>query len=280
MASTFKKMDNRNSSRLPAAAVVLSSAAVALSLAALAISSAVLFAPRLSAAPDVGRPSSPAPSSAYRPDSSRSGNSNGGFGIPPSYGSNSNGNNNNNNNTPSDLFQFATDPDYRLAIGDDIFVSVYGEGGLSIGQRIDTQGIIRWPLVGEVSVTGKTVRETEHYLEQVLIDKRMIKKPTVNIVVRSYASKEVTVLGAVNGGGKFRLPQEKDSIEIVDLISLMGGFRATAKSNSVKLVHTDEKGNEKEEIVDVEAMMKGSRKARKSCVVYPGDRIYVGERVW
>jgi len=208
------------------------------------------------------------PSSSARSDSNRS-----------SSGSNNN-NNNNNNNPGSDILQLATDPDYKISAGDDIFISVFGEGNLSVGQRIDTQGVLRWPLIGEVKLTGRTVRETEHYLEQVLIDKRMLKKPTVNIIVRSYASKEVTVLGAVNGGGKFRLPQEKEYIEIVDLISLMGGFRATAKSDKVNVTHIDTQGKEKKEAVDVEAMMKGSKKALKSYLIYPGDKIYVAERLY
>jgi len=60
----------------------------------------------------------------------------------------------------------------------------------------------------------------------------------------------------------------------------MGGFRNTAKSDKVRVTRIDSQGVEKRDIVDVEAMMKGSRKALKSYVIYPGDKIYVEERLY
>lgn len=177
----------------------------------------------------------------------------------------------------------ATDPAYKLSRGDEIAVNVFNEGELSTAQKIDNRGIIRMPYIGEISMAGRTVREAETYLEKVLVDKKLIRTPMVTIGVRDYASREVSVLGAVSGTGKFRMPKETSSIEIVDVITGMGGFRPAAKANDVKVTRTLDSGEEKVITVDVEAMMnpgKADRNTPRSFLIYPGDRIFVPERLF
>ncbi|HEY9153825.1 MAG TPA: sugar transporter, partial [Opitutaceae bacterium] len=88
------------------------------------------------------------------------------------------------------------------------------------------------------------------------------------------------VIGAVNGAGRFRMPKEKANMEILDLITSLGGFRVTAKSDEVKVTRTLDSGEEKTYTVDVEAMIKGKSNALRSFLIYPGDRIFVPERLW
>lgn len=176
-----------------------------------------------------------------------------------------------------------TDPAYKLSRGDEIAVVVFNEGDLSGAQKIDNRGVIRLPYIGEVSLAGRTVREAESYLEKLLIDKKLLRQPMVSIGVRDYASREVSVLGAVNGPGKFRMPKEASSAEIVDVISGVGGFRPTGKQNDVKVTRTLDSGEEKVITVDVEAMMnphKADRNTPRSFLIYPGDRIFVPERLF
>src|SRR4051812_21619052 len=87
------------------------------------LSCAAFFMSCAKGASDSPRPSdrSTMPSSTARSDANRS--------ITGS-------NNNNGNNSPSgDISQLATDPDYKISNGDDIYISVFGEGNLSGGQR-------------------------------------------------------------------------------------------------------------------------------------------------
>ena len=198
-----------------------------------------------------------------------------------SSASGSNGGSNGNGATgPSD--SGATDPAYLLTRGDDIYVNVYNEGDLSIDQKIDSRGIIRLPYLGEVSVSGQTVRQAESNLEKLLVEKKLLRKPMVNISVRDFASHEVSVIGAVNGAGRYRMPREKANMEILDVITSMGGFRPTAKSDQVKVTRTLDSGEEKTTTVDVEAMINPRRgdETAHSFLIYPGDRIYVPERLW
>jgi polysaccharide export outer membrane protein len=177
----------------------------------------------------------------------------------------------------------ATDPGYHLSNGDEVAVIIWGESDVSVDQRIDSKGIVRMPLIGEVNLSSRTVREAEKFLEQVFVDKKLLRKPMVTISVRDYAAREVAVLGAVNAPGKYRMPKEAGSIEIVELITSLGGFKPTAKSDEVKVTRVDESGIETVSTVNVESMITGrgaSRNTPKSFLVYPGDRIYVPERLF
>ncbi len=176
----------------------------------------------------------------------------------------------------------ATDPSYRLSIGDEIDIKIHNEADISTAQRIDDKGAVRIPYIDNVKLAKMTVREAEQYLEKTLIEKDILKKPLVAINVRAYAIREVMVMGAVNAPGPFAFPREVDSIEIYELFSRKGGFRPTGKSDEVKITRLDENGKEQVFIVNVEDMITGRTGKNKpqSFLVYPGDRIFVRDRLF
>ena len=90
-----------------------------------------------------------------------------------------------------------TDPSYRLTPGDSISVNVYAEPEMSAAQRMDVNGVVRLPLIGEIKLGGKSVREAEKTLENLYRQRELLKAPLVSIVVSNYALREVSVLGAV-----------------------------------------------------------------------------------
>ncbi len=189
----------------------------------------------------------------------------------------------NSNSAAAATAETATDPAYLLSKGDELAIVVYDESDLSAARRIDNRGTVRMPYLGEISLAGLSVRQAESDLEKMLVDKKLLRNPMVTITVRDYSSREVSVLGAVSTAGKFKMPRETSSIEILDVITGMGGFKATAKSDDVKVTRTSDSGEEKTVTVDVEAMLnprKGDRSTARSFLIYPGDRIFVPERLW
>jgi protein involved in polysaccharide export with SLBB domain len=186
-------------------------------------------------------------------------------------------------NTGNSIEAPATDPAYRLSKGDEIAVSVFNEPEFSSAQRIDNRGVIRIPYVGEISIANQTVREAEKYLEKLFVDKKLLREPMVSIGVREYAVREISVLGAMNSTGKFRLPREASSVEMIELVTQMGGLKATARGNDVQVTRVDEDGKEQVHRVDVEAMInprRADRNTPRSFLLYPGDRIFVPERLF
>ena len=177
----------------------------------------------------------------------------------------------------------ATNPSYQLATSDQINVSVFGEPDLTGSQKIDAKGCIRLGLIGEIEVAFKTVRDAEHYIEQLYVEKRLLKKPMVTITVQSYVIREVSLIGAIRTPGKMIFPPEKTSLDIVEVITRAGGFLPTAKSDSVKITRVEADGRETTTEINVEAMMfrrNSSSTALKEFAILPGDRIWVPERLF
>jgi len=176
-----------------------------------------------------------------------------------------------------------TDPSYHLTVGDSVSVNVYGEGDMSASQRLDSSGNLRLPMIGEVKVSGLSVREAEKTLEKLYRDRELLKSPLVTIVVSNYALREVSVLGAVRSPGNFQFPKEMTSLDIADLITRLGGFTPTAKSDAVSVIRRKPDGKEEVTTVDVERMISGHRRgegSRRDFAVYPGDRIWIPERLF
>jgi polysaccharide export outer membrane protein len=184
---------------------------------------------------------------------------------------------------PTPPYATDTDPSYHLTVGDSVSVNVYGEPDMSASQRLDSSGKLRLPMIGEIKVSGLSVREAEKTLEQMYRERELLKSPLVTLVVSNYALREVSVLGAVRSPGNFQFPKEMTSLDIADLITRLGGFTPTAKSDSVSVIRRKPDGKEEVTTVDVERMISGRRRgdnSRRDFAVYPGDRIWVPERLF
>lgn len=176
-----------------------------------------------------------------------------------------------------------TDPSYRLIVGDQIAVSIYGEADLTVSQKIDFQGRVRLALVGDIVLTGKSVREAETLVEQLYVERRILKKPMVSLIVQAYAVRDISILGAVRGPGKMSFPPEKSTLDITDVVTRAGGFLPTAKSDAVKITRIDAGGRETTIELNVEAMLtrRGANSSTpKEYPILPGDRIWVPERLF
>jgi polysaccharide export outer membrane protein len=176
-----------------------------------------------------------------------------------------------------------TDPSYRLNLGDRVGVSLFGEGDLSAQQMIDRNGLVRLPLIGEVSVAGRTVREAEALIETTYRKNEILKAPQATLTMVAYAPREVTLLGAVRAPGTFQFPPDTVSLDIRDVIARQGGFTPVAKGDSVAVTRRQPNGKEETVVVNVDRMMFGRSRKKENdevFVIYPGDRIYVPERLF
>lgn len=128
-----------------------------------------------------------------------------------------------------------TDPNYRLSTGDTIRITVYNEPDLTVTQTIARSGEVRLPLIGEIILTDQSVREAERTLEKTYRDREFLRKPVVNLVVTTYFPREVSVLGAVRTPGTVIFPRDVTSLDIVEVITRVGGFLPISKANAVTL---------------------------------------------
>ena len=176
-----------------------------------------------------------------------------------------------------------TDPSYLLSSGDTITMSIYDESDLAATQTIARSGEVRLPLIGDINLAGKSVRDAERLLETTYIKRQFLLAPVVSLVVTAYFPREISVLGAVRSPGTVVFPRDVTSLDIIDVITRVGGFLPVAKSDAVTITHRTPDGKETVTTVDLERTMTGRHQAgrdRADVAIYPGDRIWVPERLF
>ncbi|MBC8008497.1 MAG: polysaccharide biosynthesis/export family protein [Burkholderiales bacterium] len=183
--------------------------------------------------------------------------------------------------TPKPASGTTTSTAYVLTNTDRIRIAVYQEEELSLIGRIDSQGRINLPLVGEVAIAGLKVAEAQQAIEKAYQDNRYLRSPRVTISVEEYSSREVSIQGQVRSPGRYPLPIEA-SMTILELVTRAGGFTDTAKGKSVRVTRVLPDGTKRTFDVDVDSLIKGRKNANvsdNSLILEAGDIIFVDERL-
>ncbi|MCL4504068.1 MAG: polysaccharide export protein [Deltaproteobacteria bacterium] len=115
---------------------------------------------------------------------------------------------------------------YRLGPEDEIQIRVWDNDDLTRKTRIDLNGMISFPFVGQIKAGGLTVLELQKELIQRLGPKYIIN-PHINVTVTEFKSQKFFVVGNVQKPGTYPLTK---NITVVEAISLAGGVSA-ATSN-------------------------------------------------
>jgi polysaccharide export outer membrane protein len=158
-----------------------------------------------------------------------------------------------------------------LGPGDLFEVRVFGEEKLSGLHRVSGEGTIHFPLVGEVKVDGLSPSEVSLRLQGQLMN-GYIKSPFVTVMVKEYQSKKVYVLGQVVKPGTFPF---EGQMNVVQAVTMAGGFTPSAKKNSVIVTRVDN-GVERSVRVPVERISEG---VSPNFLLQPGDIVFVPESV-
>jgi len=159
--------------------------------------------------------------------------------------------------------------EYVLATGDLVRITVYDHPDLTTETRVNEQGSILFPLVGEVPVSGRSASEASGRISKALEAGGFIRKPQVNLVIIEFKGQEVSVLGQVNRPGKF--PLQKSS-RLAEVLALAGGVTASGADSLILLSTQEGKSNRRE--IDLIALFKEGDQGSNVLIVN-GDILYV-----
>lgn len=172
------------------------------------------------------------------------------------------------------------DSAYRLFARDVIKMVMFGEPDMSTQLRISGIGTINAPLIGDIEIAGLNLAEAESKLEKAYVDAEVFIRPQITLQVAEYSKKEISILGQIGRQGKIELPVESVRINIINAVSLAGGFTRIARADAVRVTRkSPANGEEQVFTVNVEQMIAGKSK-EPPFYIYPGDVIFVPERLF
>lgn len=119
------------------------------------------------------------------------------------------------------LAAVATAPEYKLAPGDVVRVTVYQNPDLTLEVRVGDSGQVSYPLLGTVQLGGLTVSTAESRLAEGLRTGNFVKQPHVTVVVLQVRGNVASVLGQVARPGRY--PLETTDMRLSDLLATAGG---------------------------------------------------------
>jgi polysaccharide export outer membrane protein len=152
--------------------------------------------------------------------------------------------------------------------GDLIDLSVYHVPDLILKVRVDSNGVISLPLIGDLKLAGMSVRDAQLLIAHDLVEHGLVKKPEVSLFVEEFATQGITVSGEVTTPGIYPLMGPH---RLYDAISAAGGLTLKA-GHTVIILHAGRR--DQEELID----LSGEGSIEKANVeVSPGDTIIVSK---
>ncbi|MCF6236719.1 MAG: polysaccharide export protein [Gammaproteobacteria bacterium] len=148
--------------------------------------------------------------------------------------------------------------EYKIGAGELLSIIVFDEPDLSLSEiRVATDGTISIPLLGQINVSGLTVKESEKKLASFLAD-GYLKNPRVAISILKYRVLYVT--GQVRKPGAY---DYSEGLTVGKAIVLAGGLTPRGSKNKITLARE----NNPDTVISVNGAI----------IVGPGDVITVGE---
>ena len=164
---------------------------------------------------------------------------------------------------------------YELAPNDLVSIKVFQEEDLDAKLRISKEGTVTFPLIGVVSIGGKTPQEAATTIKE-LLGKRFVRNPQVNVTVIEYAKRRFTILGQVQRPGVYSMP-DRDSLVLLQAIGMAGGYTRNADPAKITLKRTV---GGKETVLKLNAKTMANKGTSGAFEIRTDDVISVGESIF
>ncbi len=173
------------------------------------------------------------------------------------------------------LQQVRSSQSYVLQPGDLVDIQIYMEDDMNRVLRLNGNGTLTFPLVGNIKLAGLTLEQAEQRLARRLT--AYIKQPQVSMLVKEYGNKTVYVLGQVAKPAAIQIPPEKQ-MTVLEAVTSVGGFTDIANTSKVRVLRVTN-GKQKTIDVDVTQITKQGNKSM-DIALQPGDVIYVPQSMF
>ena len=159
---------------------------------------------------------------------------------------------------------------YRLGAGDVVRISVYQNPDLALDTRLTEEGIVSYPLLGNIRLGGLTVTASEKLIADGLRSGNFVKQPQVSIVVQQVRGNQASVLGQVNRPGRY--PIEVADMRLTDILATAGG--ASVGSTDLVIVTGRRNGKRFRTEIDLPSLFASDDKD-DDLLIQNGDVVWV-----
>jgi polysaccharide export outer membrane protein len=162
--------------------------------------------------------------------------------------------------------------DYTVGEGDVLDINVYENEDLTTTVRVSANSTIRFPLIGEISVTDMTVSQVSRKIEKLLADGYLVS-PQVDVFIKEHRSKQAIILGQIKSPGQYEL---RGKITFLEFISKAGGL--TPDAGSTATIKRIKESDQKKEtlVVDLERLIKKGETAL-NILIQDKDSVYISK---
>lgn len=157
--------------------------------------------------------------------------------------------------------------DTRIGPLDVLKVNVFGVSDLDGEYQVDQAGIIKVPLIGEVSAKGYTAIEFSHELERRLSE-TYLQDPDVTVSITESNAEQITIEGSVTSPGMYDVPGQ---LTLLQAVALSGGPTLAANEKRVGIFRQIN-GQRQVAVFDLKAIRSG---AQQDPYVFGNDIIVV-----
>jgi polysaccharide export outer membrane protein len=133
-------------------------------------------------------------------------------------------------------FPNPVDANYIIGPGDILGISIWKDEALTKDVVVLPDGIISFPLLGQLKASGKTVAQLKTEIEEKIA--QYVSDPVLNIEVKQVNSMLIYVIGRVNqNGGRFPL---NTNVTVLQALAMAGGLNPFAERNKIKVFRQED----------------------------------------
>ncbi|HSX85249.1 MAG TPA: polysaccharide biosynthesis/export family protein [Cellvibrio sp.] len=167
--------------------------------------------------------------------------------------------------------QTAGERSYGIGAGDEVRITVYGQPELTADGQVSATGMIVVPLLGNLSIAGKSSAEAAYTIAERYQQGNFLKNAQVNVLVTKYRSQIVAILGKVNNPGKLVL---EGPTSLTQALAWAGGIAANGSERLI-LTRTSKNGRQERTEYDLQKLLNYDADESPTVWLQDGDTLYV-----
>jgi polysaccharide export outer membrane protein len=157
---------------------------------------------------------------------------------------------------------------YHIGPGDTLEISVWKDESLSRTLVVPPDGIISFPLIGDINITNLTVKGLRRIVTKKLSE--YVADVTVTVMLAEINSLKAYVIGKVNNPGVFAINMDTN---VMQLLSMAGGLNPFASAGNIFVLRQQNKSSVK--IPFNYKQVAGGKNLEQNILLQRGDVIVV-----